>query len=531
MIVLVVDDENSAIEAVLNHVRWEKLGITEIKTSRSVSEAVLIIEKEPVHILLSDIEMPGGTGLDLLTWVRENALDIQCIFMTCYADFSYVQQAMDLESIAYILKPLDFDILEKTLEKAVKKVALSIDIKEHGKYLERNQNLLVNKFWKDYFLGNFIYKDKEQLMEYAAKKKIPIDLGEMFCPMLVCVNKWADDSSRKDQQLMLYAMKNIMNELLDELEEKRAEIEITNDKLLIIFQVNPKKKEEPLMQLVKACERLVMLTREYYQGNICCYIGKVKGIEEIPLQLEKLQKMEVNNVVYEPNVYLIENEYTHKFNKKYNNRYFTKWDMLLSDNKFDDTCSEILEVLEKEKQNLTREFLMNFFQDYYQLLTSWAVKQDYRLTDIFTHDEIFGIMKAALKTYDDLVVWIKLTMKGLKDFTYNVQSNNNPVDIIKQYIERNISSEISMKELADYVHLHPDYLTRIFKKEAGMSISKYLLQRKMETAKNLMDHTEQSLGDISLKVGYLNYSSFHRAFMNTVGKSPQEYKLSQRKKE
>ena len=53
---------------------------------------------------MSDIEMPGESGLQLLEWVRNEQMEIACIFLTAHADFTYAKTAMRLDSVDYILQ-------------------------------------------------------------------------------------------------------------------------------------------------------------------------------------------------------------------------------------------------------------------------------------------------------------------------------------------------------------------------------------------------------------------------------------------
>ena len=63
------------------------LGIEQVYTASSLSQAQAIIQSHPIALMISDIEMPQGSGLDLLAWVRSEKYDIQTIFLTNYADF------------------------------------------------------------------------------------------------------------------------------------------------------------------------------------------------------------------------------------------------------------------------------------------------------------------------------------------------------------------------------------------------------------------------------------------------------------
>ena len=63
---------------------------------------------------MSDIEMPGESGLQLLEWVRNEQMDIACIFLTAHADFTYAKTAMRLDSVDYILQPASYTQIEES---------------------------------------------------------------------------------------------------------------------------------------------------------------------------------------------------------------------------------------------------------------------------------------------------------------------------------------------------------------------------------------------------------------------------------
>ena len=89
MNILLVDDDRFIIKALQETIHWEALGIEQVYTASSLSQAQAIIQSRPIALMISDIEMPQGSGLDLLAWVRSEKYDIQTIFLTNYADFNY----------------------------------------------------------------------------------------------------------------------------------------------------------------------------------------------------------------------------------------------------------------------------------------------------------------------------------------------------------------------------------------------------------------------------------------------------------
>ena len=120
-------------------------------------------------------------------------------------------------------------------------------------------------------------------------------------------------------------------------------------------------------------------------------------------------------------------------------------------------------------------------------------------------------------------------MKSYHSFHHLAQAKEkepfvDPVEKIIQYIEKHISEEMTMEELSKVVYLNPDYLTRLFKKVEGISICSYIVNRRIEIAKNFLQESDISIGDISLAVGYYNYPSFYKIFTKITGTSPQQFR-------
>lgn len=77
---LLVDDEVHAIEGVKSDLDLDKLEITELFTANSVKQAKDVFNREIIDIMICDIEMPKGNGLELLAWVREHHQNTETIF-------------------------------------------------------------------------------------------------------------------------------------------------------------------------------------------------------------------------------------------------------------------------------------------------------------------------------------------------------------------------------------------------------------------------------------------------------------------
>lgn len=136
MNLLIVDDEIFSVQGILDSVDWTKVKFDKVLTANNFSQAMNIFLQEKIDILLCDIEMPFGNGIQLVDWVKEHYQNVECIFLTCHGEFSFASTAIKLQCFDYILKPVPTDVLENTLLRAQKKIEqekLKQNYLEYGK--------------------------------------------------------------------------------------------------------------------------------------------------------------------------------------------------------------------------------------------------------------------------------------------------------------------------------------------------------------------------------------------------------------
>jgi two-component system response regulator YesN len=112
---LIVDDEEIAIKGIVHGLDWSSMPIANIYTACDAEEAQNYFREHTIHVLLSDIDMPNQTGIELLSWVNVHSAMTKTILLTGHADFKYAQQALQLDGFDYLLKPVDHSHLQNTL--------------------------------------------------------------------------------------------------------------------------------------------------------------------------------------------------------------------------------------------------------------------------------------------------------------------------------------------------------------------------------------------------------------------------------
>lgn len=157
MNLLLVDDEVYVVRTLQKKIDWERQGVDRVFTAFNVERAKEIFLQEKIDILLTDIEMPRESGMQLIHWVREQEKDCQMICLTCHAEFQYAQEALHYGVMEYVVKPIDFQKLSEIIHRAVLLQEENRKKKQQesqGCLWESNKQQIETAFWKDVLTGN-----------------------------------------------------------------------------------------------------------------------------------------------------------------------------------------------------------------------------------------------------------------------------------------------------------------------------------------------------------------------------------------
>lgn len=191
MKLIIVNDEKLTAQTMLKEINWENLGITEVFLAYDAKEAREIIKREAIDIALCDIEMPGESGISLLRWIREEEFGkkycMECIFLTCHANFSYAHEALRLGCQDYVLMPARYEDIEKAVQRVVnrKKEMLEEEkLKGYGQRWINNQRETARQLQGENKAHSEIVMECRQfIMEHLRDGNLTVNDVAAYCYM------------------------------------------------------------------------------------------------------------------------------------------------------------------------------------------------------------------------------------------------------------------------------------------------------------------------------------------------------------
>lgn len=110
-----------------------------------------------------------------------------------------------------------------------------------------------------------------------------------------------------------------------------------------------------------------------------------------------------------------------------------------------------------------------------------------------------------------------------------LQDKNDAVEYVKRYIWENFDQDLSLEALGAVVHLHPTYLSKIFKEVSDRNLSAYVTDVKMQKAAELLVQSDRKVQDIMNQLGYQKSQHFSKLFKERYGMTPNRYRLLNRR--
>lgn len=517
MTILLVDDQISILSGLISGIDWDALGVTAIRTADSARIARQILTSEHIDVLLCDIEMPRENGLSLLRWARNSHMDFVCVFLTSHADFLYAKEAIQLECFDYILQPARYDEIQTTIARAIDRVKennTQKKLEQYGSLMRNHTSSLFQNLFLDWSAG----KSLSVPSLCTELKRLGIDLQPYSDCFIIIGHLFHWRTEPWPTPEWSYALNNIIAETYET--RQYGILSFSIDYMSYGWFVYAASHHFPESEHALTPLRDVFpVISDHFPCEFAFYVTPVVPLEQINAQSAILLNAKQNNILRESGIFCpAEQSGKYHIVKLPDVTQLRRWEKLLTEGQgtsvYAETCRYLTAIAESGSMN--RDTLRGFYIQFQQaaLNASWTYG--------FTSENFLPILEKGqnVQSLEELKTAIQNITNCFVLDAQTAQSERKLVEKIEWFVEDNIDQPIGVSDVAAALFMNPDYLSRLFKTEKGISLKEYIIQRKMQSAQVLLRTTSLPVSIIASKLGYDNFSHFSQAYRKKMGISP-----------
>ncbi|WP_211748644.1 helix-turn-helix domain-containing protein [Paenibacillus sp. Marseille-Q4541] len=530
---LIVDDEYYAVEAMLLAVDWKQIGIDHLYTAMSADEARSVLEKEQVDIMICDIEMPEEDGLSLQIWVQHYAAQVETIFLTGHAEFSYAQKAIQLHSFDYLLKPINSVSLMETVKRALEKRMQNLEFRKLAEvyevYIKEDHSWKpkrLARFWKDLYSSRYPISEAK-INELKLIYHVDLDPGTFILPILFRVEEWLRKFPDKDLDILEFGLCNAAEEFVLDGNAGDAVADQRGYVLVLLYASDKIQTSQVPDTMEDTCKDYMDRCTAYLSCRLSCYIGEWTPLKNMPEAYRKLLQVHRHNVAGRDGVYYIQasEEKSESVPELVPLPWAPEFSLLMETGKIKEVLQRADELIDwmQEQKPSSAELLQSFYHALLHSIYPLLHKNGIALHSIYLGEE--PQESDVTRSFPALREWAHelISRSGLLIHPEG-EDTHSTVKKVCLYIDARLEYELGREEIADFIGFHPAYLSRFFKKEMDMSLSSYILHARVQKAQELLLTTSATVTDIASKVGYFNYTHFTKMFKKYTGLTPQQYR-------
>ena len=517
MNLLMIDDDVLMLQDLKEVLNWKELGFDKIYTAENTSMAFKMLAQVPIHVIICDIEMPGENGLDFMETLQNAGSDIPCILLTSYALFEYARRAVNLHVVEYLLKPVSVEPLKRALDSAVRKLEISHQNNTAKKYcqywLDEEKNT-AEYFWSKAATG---------LLDevYSLPEKLEYEQTQLFVPVLIeCFH----DSSAPslDAPMWEYIIKNVGYELLaNEYLTPRGIISLFSGRWLAIVSIvnGPCIEFSPLDDQLEKFQRAAV---ELLHIEVCFGVGNAVSYQKLYSELTALETS-LDGIMNRRGKILHITDNLPR-GTMYTQSEMKLWESLLCSKDGNALKKSVHAFLQTKASLLSLENMQEIRQDFAQMIYSFLKQQEIQAHRLFGNVESDQLYRDAVRSIDHMYSYCSHLVDQALHCADISNNSRNAVETVMNYLDNHYSEDIGRSDLSNLVFLSPDHLSRIFKKETGLSLMQYVTKKRICAACDLLKESHMPINKIALLVGYSNFAYFSKIFRETTGMSPVNYR-------
>lgn len=514
--VLIVDDELIVRKGLKALINWGEYDMDVAFEATNGEDAFQILKNNEIDVLITDIRMPLMDGIELTRKVKEKFQEIKVLLLTCYNDFEFVQEALQLGASGYLLKT---DLEDGNLEKQLLKI--SNEIKNEKKRRESYRDLKLKA-----------KKSSLLIQENQVKSILNGNLSKE--------NLYDNELKWLTKPFLL--LKVIVGHLDYQIDKLRDSIStLFKDDLSLTFQLEPQTLYIIISLPKKTSQMLILQWQEIVINQISAILKKLSNEQSI-----YYSRCDNIHSLYDKYQLLLRNSNRHWFYYGYGtvlNVEHLSWELhpeVHPINFRELNESAVLRNWEKVKiiSKDSFEIYESLYLDVETVKSNVITMVETIMIALNSNSNLFSSSWGKnIIDYKEKVNKISF-FKDLKDWYYqgieDLEKNrilfmggiNQVVMQAVSFIETNYFKEITLDELSAEVGLSQSYLSTIFKKVTGKSFIEYLNDLRIEKAKQLFHTSNLKVFEVASKVGFNDPKYFSKQFKRITGITPNEYKVN-----
>ncbi|MGG1555326.1 response regulator [Paenibacillus ferrarius] len=529
MNLLIVEDEVRLRNAIANNIPWEQHGIEVVGQAGSGTEALRLIDLKKPEILLLDLQMPEMDGLTLAKHLRASDPLLKMIILSGHDDFRYAQEALALGVMKYLLKPAgDADILEAVLDAAARVHSELEQRHNEGELrMKWKQHLpqLVNEFLQGWLNGRF------ELWEIEQKSRdLQLELAgdANYAVAVVDMDPIPEEETRfraGDMSLLQFSLSSIVREALVGVPCWIATPDTGST--VVIYQLAGEADAHIGLQRVHALTEKLLFT-----VKSCLKLTASAGISGMTGGLAEINKLYVQAERALQNRIVLGHDLAIPYREEQGSA-----PMLTLQPNHEKALEIALETGDREKAEETlkamwdagmgladtvediREHILYWFS----LMIGLIQKQGWPVREVAGDDYVIFFNHTELVSKEQIYSWLQRLIRAYLTYAgeRRKSTSHGMIKTILTLVDAEIDQEMTLHAVADRLYVNSSYLSRLFKQETGKAFSTYVLERKMERAKAILQEGSR-VTDAAACVGYRDVSYFTRVFRKYWGVTPGE---------
>lgn len=515
---LIVDDEVLETEYLLTLLNRCGFSFSNISVAFSMEMAQNIMQNRKIDIMLCDIEMPQGSGLDLLRWVQGQGLSPEVIITTCHPNFSYAQTALQLSCSDYLLKPVTLEQIEGSLRKAM----LAAGRKASANLYQINEVGIWEHFFTN-FIQDGITGSREDFLREMQKIHFPLTPETQMVPLLF---RFSFRSS-KVKSGVDYAKKtvliNILSDVLFDFALTPFFCFINENTCFVTFPLSALHKEKPGNFYESRLKKLLRNSNDLLEMPMCCYVGMGISFWELNQVCKKLCQDSRESITCISEVVLPS---THlKVSQAQIPMQSEDWKILLENGRISKIKEEVEEYLKTllDRKIVSANEVFLYSQALIRSVSYFMEKQGMDNREILSEQTQNELLMRESFFLEDYANHVNQLFERLNQ---NLDANGEKTicERVAMFIHSHVEEDMDRTMLAKKFGLSPAYLSHLFKQTMGISLVSFITREKLLYCKHMFDVTSCSVHAAAEKVGYTNFSYFAKLFKKEFGCTPQQYR-------